>query len=70
MVEGDKIIRDGISGLEVKNDAITEENLSKLTNWLKEDKEIPWEYAIEGRRVAQWGVRYDYDKQCVDLTPV
>ena len=24
---------------------------------------IPWERALEGRRVAQWGVRYDYTNQ-------
>lgn len=27
---------------------------------------IPWERAVEGRRVAQWGWRYDYSKHCVD----
>ena len=32
--------------------------------------ELPWERAIEGRRVAQWGCRYDYEKQCVDFEKV
>ena len=32
--------------------------------------ELPWERAIEGRRVAQWGARYDYEQQCVDLRRV
>ena len=31
---------------------------------------IPWERAIEGRMVCQWGIRYDYNKQCVDFTLV
>ena len=42
----------------------------KLQSWMEVDTEIPWEHAIEGRRVAQWGVRYDYVKQCVDVTAV
>ncbi|CAK9051073.1 unnamed protein product [Durusdinium trenchii] len=43
---------------------------SALKRWMEECQEIPWEKAIEGRRVAQWGVRYDYTTQSVDLTPV
>ena len=61
---------ESIEGLSVKNEAISEENLIKLSSWLDKNECIPWEQAIEGRRVAQWGVRYDYSKQCVDLTPV
>ena len=29
---------------------------------------VPWELSAEGRRVAQWGFRYDYGKQKVDAT--
>ena len=36
--------------------------------WLQECEEIPWEVAIEGRRVAQWGARYAYDLQTVVRT--
>lgn len=43
---------------------------AKLKTWMEEMISIPWERALEGRRVAQWGVRYDYTNQCVDLTPV
>lgn len=34
----------------------------KMPIW-EEDGYIPWEQAREGRRVAQWGVRYDYTNQ-------
>ncbi|CAE7238448.1 unnamed protein product [Symbiodinium natans] len=50
--------------------AVAPSTWQELQRWLQEDTSIPWERAIEGRRVAQWGVRYDYDKQEVDLTPV
>ena len=38
--------------------------------WLAEDASIPWEVATEGRRVAQWGYRYDYASHMVDPTPI
>lgn len=43
---------------------------SALEAWLAADASIPWEVATEGRRVAQWGYRYDYASHEVDLTPV
>ena len=42
----------------------------ELEAWLAEDGSIPWERAPEGRRVAQWGYRYDYSSHKVDRTPV
>lgn len=50
--------------------AVTPATWEAFQLWLGHDTEIPWEKAIEGRRVAQWGVRYDYSRQKVDLTPV
>ena len=57
-------------GLTITPNAITPENCAALQHWLQHDEAIPWEHAVEGRRVAQFGVRYDYQTQSVDLTPV
>ena len=57
-------------GLTITPHAITSEHSAALQHWLQHDTAIPWEHSIEGRRVAQFGVRYDYHQQCVDLTPV
>ena len=57
-------------GLTITPHAISPENSAALQHWLQHDSAIPWEQAIEGRRVAQFGVRYDYTTQCVDLSPV
>ena len=57
-------------GLTLTPHAITAENSAALQHWLQHDTLIPWETSVEGRRVAQFGVRYDYETQCVDLTPV
>ena len=44
---------------------------AELEAWLGSDASmIPWEVATEGRRVAQWGFRYDYSSHSVDETPV
>eukprot|EP01052_Picozoa_sp_SAG31_P047614 SAG31_NODE_9606_length_1251_cov_2.528646_1_plen_145_part_00 len=42
---------------------------TELQAWLA-SAAPPWEVATEGRRVAQFGYRYDYRKHCVDPTPV
>jgi len=34
------------------------------------EESIPWELSAETRRVAQWGFRYDYKTQDVDLSPM
>ena len=57
-------------GLTITPHAITPENSAALQHWLQHDQAIPWEVSLEGRRVAQFGVRYDYQSQHVDLTPV
>ena len=43
---------------------------AELEAWLGSDASVPWEVATEGRRVAQWGFRYDYSSHSVDETPV
>jgi DNA oxidative demethylase len=58
------------TGLTITPNAISAEHSAALQHWLQHDKGIPWEKSIEGRRVAQFGVRYDYETQSVDLTPV
>ncbi|CAE8603191.1 unnamed protein product, partial [Polarella glacialis] len=52
--------------------AVAEENWQELRRWLDSGDvcAVPWEKAREGRRVVQWGARYDYSKQAVDRTPV
>eukprot|EP01046_Picozoa_sp_COSAG06_P080551 COSAG06_NODE_27821_length_585_cov_7.133745_1_plen_63_part_10 len=56
-------------GLQYRKVASTPDQWSALEAWLAADASIPWEVATEGRRVAQWGYRYDYASHEVDLTP-
>ena len=67
------------NGFILEENAISEETWNEIEQWMKDGKHdnsggiydvLPWERAIEGRMVCQWGVRYDYDKQCVDHTNV
>ena len=55
-------------GLTLTPDALRREHADALEHWLASPG-IPWERAVEGRRVAQYGCRYDYEAQGVDLTP-
>ena len=51
--------------------AVSAPHAAALLAWLESPPEasgVPWERAIEGRRVAQWGCRYDYGTQSVDTT--
>lgn len=57
-------------GLLYRENAATPEQWQEMHTWLVEDASIPWEVATEGRRVAQWGYRYDYCSHKVDPTPV
>eukprot|EP00930_Biecheleria_cincta_P063302 TRINITY_DN48831_c0_g1_i1.p1 TRINITY_DN48831_c0_g1~~TRINITY_DN48831_c0_g1_i1.p1 ORF type:complete len:457 (+),score=54.45 TRINITY_DN48831_c0_g1_i1:90-1460(+) len=59
-----------VAGLSQTRSAVLPSTWNSFQRWLHEDAAIPWETAIEGRRVAQWGVRYDYARQEVDLSPV
>ena len=57
-------------GLSVVPGAIPAEHADAIEHWLESaGSDIPWERAVEGRRVAQYGCRYDYAAQGVDLTP-
>eukprot|EP00933_Yihiella_yeosuensis_P000893 TRINITY_DN101432_c0_g1_i1.p1 TRINITY_DN101432_c0_g1~~TRINITY_DN101432_c0_g1_i1.p1 ORF type:complete len:220 (+),score=21.77 TRINITY_DN101432_c0_g1_i1:20-679(+) len=57
-------------GFQHTQQAVSEAAWTELKEWLETEKSIPWETAIEGRRVVQWGCRYDYDTQAVDPTPI
>lgn len=57
-------------GFYLEYDAVAEASWERLQEWMKKDKSIPWEIAIEGRRVAQFGCRYSFTDQKVDHTPV
>eukprot|EP00931_Biecheleriopsis_adriatica_P042292 TRINITY_DN24103_c0_g1_i2.p1 TRINITY_DN24103_c0_g1~~TRINITY_DN24103_c0_g1_i2.p1 ORF type:complete len:413 (-),score=52.11 TRINITY_DN24103_c0_g1_i2:26-1264(-) len=59
-----------VPGLRQTRSAVLPTTWESFRQWLSQDADIPWEKAKEGRRVAQWGVRYDYSRQTVDLTPV
>ena len=70
------------NGFILEENVVSEEIWKEIEQWMKDGKHndnsggsdsddiLPWERAIEGRMVCQWGVRYDYDKQCVDHTNV
>ena len=58
------------TGFEYCADAVPEQVWLQLRSWLATDTTIPWERAAEGRRVAQWGFRYDYARHCVESKPV
>jgi alkylated DNA repair dioxygenase AlkB len=68
-------------GFSCANDAIPEATWTILqtwldSGWLLQEKEehddcstpIPWEIGAQNRQVAQFGFRYDYDKDIVDVT--
>jgi alkylated DNA repair dioxygenase AlkB len=57
-------------GFHLMDDAVSEACWERLRTWMELNEEIPWEVAVEGRRVAQFGVRYSYVDQKVDHTPV
>lgn len=57
-------------GLQYREAASTPAQWQALEGWLAADASIPWEVATEGRRVAQWGYRYDYGSHMVDTAPV
>jgi len=59
-----------VPGLTQTRSAVLPATWESFHDWLSRDTDIPWEKATEGRRVAQWGVRYDYSPQAVDLTPM
>ena len=61
---------DAPPGLQYREAAATHAVWQQLEAWLAEDSRIPWEFAPEGRRVAQWGYRYDYSSHRVDRTPL
>ena len=59
------------SGFVRTESAVPAPRAAALLAWLEsppEESGVPWERAIEGRRVAQWGCRYDYETQYVDTT--
>ena len=58
------------TGLQYIEGAVSPALWGELQVWLVSDPQIPWERAVEGRRVAQWGYRYDYQVHDVDRTPV
>ena len=62
-------VRDAPPGLTLTPGALPHEHADALEHWLARSPDIPWERAVEGRRVAQFGCRYDYVAQGVDLTP-
>ncbi len=64
------LLADAPLGFQYREAASTPAQWNALEAWLAEDASIPWEVATEGRRVAQWGYRYDYASHMVDLSPV
>ena len=59
------------SGLTYHPGVVAEPTWLQLRHWLLQPgAAIPWERAAEGRRVAQWGFRYDYMLHAVDKQPV
>ena len=63
-------------GFSYTDNAIPEATWSILKTWLDTDRlgdhddciPIPWELGVPNRQVAQFGFRYDYAKDCVDVT--
>lgn len=61
-------------GFELIPNAASEGAWSALQEWLETDilngslQTIAWEIGAQNRRVAQFGFRYDYDKDVVDTT--
>lgn len=62
-------------GFKLIPNAVTEETWKILQRWLEtgynlEDQHepIPWQIGAQNRKVAQFGFRYDYEKDTVDTT--
>ena len=55
-----------VPGFHAVAGAVSPDAWAALEGWLDTDGTIPWERAREGRRVAQYGARYDYASQGVE----
>lgn len=62
--------RQELDGFDHHPELVPAEQWESLREWFESSTEIPWETAIEGRKVAQFGFRYDYEAQAVDPNPV
>ena len=61
-------------GFVYTNEAASETSWTILKTWLESDFlagaliPIPWQIGAQNRKVAQFGFRYDYEKDIVDMT--
>jgi hypothetical protein len=61
-----------IPGLRLRPGALDADTQEAILKWIQappgDGSNMPWEISSEGRRVAQFGARYDFGRQEVDLS--